>query len=77
MTKQYLKDLLKHHYKEKSEMPGLIVRGQRRPSYTVMYKLYTEHNFPFIAWYDIEKFLEEEEKAQKEEGDTSSTEASA
>ena len=73
MTKKYLKYLLRQHYKEKSEMPGLIVRGQRRPSYMVMYKLYTEHNFPFIAWYDIEKFLIEEE-AQKEEGDTSSTE---
>lgn len=75
MTKIELKSLLKNNYKEKSEQPGLVVNGKRKPSYLIMYKLYMEHNVPFTCWYDILEYFKKEEEAQKEQGETAPLQA--
>ena len=66
MKREKLKNLLKPYYKEKSEMPGLVVNGKRKPSYQIMYKLNKQENIPFTVWHDVTKWLKEESKEQGE-----------
>lgn len=55
MTREKLKQLLTKYYSVAGV--NMILRGERKPSYEIMYQLNKSDNVPFTAWKDITTFI--------------------
>ena len=56
MKRIILKQKLEIFYKSEDSIKS-ILGGRRKPSYSVMFKLNSEHKIPFTAWKDIKSFI--------------------
>ncbi len=63
MEKEKLKQILLKYYKEVSVYP--ILRGEKRPSYGIIYKLHFKHGVPFDVWADIKSFIKNDTKKEE------------
>lgn len=61
MKREKLKQLLSKHYSVAGV--NMILRGERKPSYSVMYQLSEKSDVPFTAWKDITTFISNDTKS--------------
>nr|WP_129502115.1 hypothetical protein [Malaciobacter halophilus] len=61
MKRENLKQLLLKHYSVAGV--NMILRGERKPSYEVMFQLSEKNNVPFTAWKDITSFISNDTKS--------------
>ncbi|DAB40786.1 MAG TPA: hypothetical protein CFH81_00320 [Sulfurovum sp. UBA12169] len=55
MERKKLKEILNNYYSV--SMRNMILRGERRPEYTVIVELHKVHGVPFDVWIDIKSFI--------------------
>lgn len=65
MTREKLKQLLTKYYSVAGV--NMILRGERKPSYEVMYQLNESEKIPFTIWKDITTFISNDMKKDPKE----------